>query len=247
MAIHPDDARPGVLLVGNGAGFLPSVVRALEEDGFRVTCTHSGREALAQQQMDEPAVVVVDLNLGDIHAPALCHQVRARSSVPILILGPRNGRGDSVLTACLAQGADSALLDPNDPDLVRAQLHAQLRRARDYRQSEATGTVLESGRLRIDLAAREVLLDGEHLTLTRKEFDLLTTLALNENRVMRYCDLLKQVWGYEQCCRTRTLQVHINHLRAKIEADPRNPQIIVTVSGIGYKLRRSPGSNGVGA
>jgi len=238
MAPDAEAAKPGVLVVGNGAGLLPPVVHALEEDGFRVCRAHSAREALAQRRIEEPSVVVVDLSLGDVDAPALCHQMRARSSVPIVVLGPRNGRGDSVLTACLTQGADAALLDPRDPDLVRAQLRAQLRRAREYAHHQATGGVLDLGRLRIDLAAREVLVEGEPVALTRKEFDLLATLALNQNRVMRCCDLLKQVWGYEECCRTRTLQIHINRLRAKIEADPHNPQIIVTVSGIGYKLRR---------
>jgi DNA-binding response OmpR family regulator len=241
VCIMPSDVetgKPRVLLVGNNAGLLPSVAHALEEDGFAVLRAHSGHEALARQQMDEPGVVVVDLELGDVDAPALCHQMRTRSAVPIVIVGPRNGQGDAAITACLAQGADAALVEPDSPDLVRAQLHAQLRRARDYGRGQAARSILDLGGLKIDRTAREVLIDGHAVTLTRKEFDLLTTLALNENRVMRCGDLLKEVWGYEECCRTRTLQIHIHRLRTKIEADAHSPQIIVTVCGVGYKLRR---------
>jgi two-component system response regulator RegX3 len=227
-----------LLLVGSDAGSAAPLGTVLDHDGFECFPAYSREEALAQLEAVRPDAVLVDLDSLDGTASGLCREIRAQSAVPIVVLSRAPANNDAALADCLDQGADTLLLDPTDVALVRAQLRAQLRRVHEYAIRPRPGVILDRGRLRINVSGREVFLDGRLLRLSPKEFDLLTALAINEGRVMRSSELLKQVWGYDRCCRTRTLQTHVSRLRSQIEVASRNPQVIVTVTSVGYKFHR---------
>ncbi len=227
-----------LLLLGSDAGTAAPPGTALDRDGFECFPAHSRDEALAQLGAVRPEALLVDLASLDGTASGLCREIRSQSAVPIVVLSRAQAKNDYALADCLDQGADTLLLDPTDVALVRAQLRAQLRRVQEYAIRTRPGVILDRGRLTINVSGREVFLDGRLLRLSPKEFDLLTALAVNEGRVLQSSELLKQVWGYDRCCRTRTLQTHVSRLRSQIEVDPRNPRVILTVTSVGYKFHR---------
>ena len=233
------EAKPRLLLlVGSDAGSAEPLGTVLGGDGFECFPAHSREEALAQLEAVRPDAVLVDLDTLDGTASGLCREIRSQSAVPIVVLSRAHPSHEGALADCLDEGADTLLLDLTDVALVRAQLRAQLRRVQEYAIRPRPGVILDRGRLQINVSGREVSLDGRLLRLSPKEFDLLTALAVNEGRVMRSSELLKQVWGYDRCCRTRTLPTHISRLRSQIEADPRSPRVILTVTSVGYKFHR---------
>jgi DNA-binding response OmpR family regulator len=227
-----------VLVIGKNSDTVCDTAAILQAEGWECTRLEKGKEALAQIDDLMPDLVVVQTGVLDMPPSEVCARVRAATPAPVAVVNVDGRDGDREALVCLGRGADVYLESPMDPDLLVAQVRAQLRRATQYCGPSHSRGVLDCGELQIDLDARTVLLRDEQVPMTCKEFDLLSALAIHEGHVMQASDLLKQVWGYAKDCRTRTLEVHICRLRSKLEIDPSDPQIILTVPCVGYRFSR---------
>lgn len=208
--------------------------RVLRERGYRVTVCRDGRSALERLREEDYGLLVLDLILPDIDGFDVCRQMRYHSHIPVLVL---TGRGEVIdRIVGLEVGADDYVVKPIGAEELIGRIEALLRRSEDYTLREQAEPAWELGELYLDRERHEVLLGGQPVHLTPKEYDLLCVLAEQRGSVVRSAHLLMRVWGYDAAIRTRTLDVHIGRLRAKLEADPRRPRTIVTVPGVGYKL-----------
>ncbi len=208
------------------------VARYLRREGFRVKVAADGASALALAAADEPRLVVLDLMLPDMDGLEVCRQLRAQSSVPILILTAKGAEADEVLG--LGLGADDYLSKPLRPGALVARVKALLRRTGP--DGAAGSAPLRYDGLAIDPRARRVTHDDTLLALTAKEFDLLLFLARHPGEVFSREQLLDRVWDYTFVGEGSTVTVHVRRLREKIEPDPLHPRYIKTVWGVGYKL-----------
>jgi len=206
----------------------------LEREGYQVEGVDCGQDALSLMATFNPDVIVLDLMLPDIDGFEVCRQIRTKSDVPILMLTARKDDVDKIVG--LELGADDYLTKPFNPREMVARVRAILRR---YQTGLKPGEILEAGGLRIDLSRHEVTANGEPVTLRTKEFALLTTFAQNLGIVLSREKLLELVWGYDYYGETRTVDVHINHLREKIG---KSGIQIETVRGAGYKMTVAEGS-----
>ena len=200
----------------------------LQQDGYRVETASSGSDALAKVGTTKPALVVLDLMLPDIDGFEVCREIRKKSDVPILMLTARKEDIDKIVG--LELGADDYLTKPFNPRELVARVKAILRR---YQAGLSPGKAIEVADLRVDLSQHEATVAGQPLRLRTKEFALLATLAQSLGRVMTREQLLQMVWGFDYYGETRTVDVHINHLRGKIAGSGAS---IETVRGIGYKM-----------
>ena len=209
------------------------LVRAyLERDGYAVLLADSGQMALQVAARVRPDLVVLDLMLPDLAGEEVARSLRAISEVPIVMLTAKATEEDRV--AGLRMGADDYLVKPFSPRELAARVEAVLRRARGA--AADTRLSLDRGRLVIDREAREVCLDGETLSLTRSEFDLVHALATRPGRVWSRYELVTRVQGYDYEGYERTIDAHVKNLRRKLGEDPRHPRYVLTVPGVGYKL-----------
>lgn len=202
----------------------------LQKEGFDVVCAFDGPGAVETVRQAAPALVVLDLMLPGMSGYEVCKAVRAESNVPIIMLTARDEDVDKIVG--LELGADDYLTKPFNPRELVARVKAILRRA-DAAQAPIPASVIRVGALHIDKARREVHVAGRELVLRTKEFDLLSTLAENAGIVLTREQLLDRVWGYDFYGETRTVDVHVQHVRAKL-AD--SGLAIRTVRGVGYKL-----------
>ncbi len=206
----------------------------LEKEGYTVELAGSGLDALSKLETAKPALVILDIMLPDTDGFEVCRQIRSRSEVPVLMLTARKDDIDKILG--LELGADDYLTKPFNPRELVARVKAVLRR---YAAGQKPGKLIEAGNLKIDAARREVLIDGSAIKLRTKEFDLLMVLAQNFGVVMTRERLLEIVWETDYYGETRTVDIHVNHVRDKIAgADV----AIETVRGVGYKLTNKAGS-----
>jgi two-component system response regulator MtrA len=196
--------------------------------GFEVDLVNRGDEAMQLFRAQNPDLVLLDVMLPGIDGIEVARQMRAESMVPIVMLTAKGDTQDVVLG--LEAGADDYMVKPFEPSELVARIKVRLRRA----PAESTDS-LQLGRVKIDQVAHTINRDGKIIPLTRLEFDLLVALAKEPGRVFTREALLSEVWGYQHATDTRLVNVHIQRLRAKIEFDPENPELIVTVRGIGYK------------
>ena len=209
------------------------LVRAyLERDGYAVLLADSGQMALQVAARVRPDLVVLDLMLPDLAGEEVARSLRAISEVPIVMLTAKATEEDRV--AGLRMGADDYLVKPFSPRELAARVEAVLRRA--CGGAADTRLSLDRGRLVIDREAREVCLDGETLSLTRSEFDLVHALATRPGRVWSRYELVTRVQGYDYEGYERTIDAHVKNLRRKLGEDPRHPRYVLTVPGVGYKL-----------
>jgi DNA-binding response OmpR family regulator len=217
-----------VLVVDDEQHIIDLARMYLEQDGFTVKQALDGAEALRQVRDLKPAVVVLDLMLPEIDGWEVCRRVRESSDVPIIMLTARSDDVDKIVG--LELGADDYLTKPFNPRELVARVKAILRR---YDRSIQPGTVLHLGDLTVDPSSREVTLGLQSLQLRTKEFDLLYTLAQHRGQVLTREQLLDLVWGYDFYGETRTIDVHVAHLRKKLSGGSVE---IETVRGVGYKL-----------
>jgi DNA-binding response OmpR family regulator len=222
-------ANHTILVVDDEANIRELARLYLEKDGFDVVTAVDGTQALAYVRHDPPALIVLDLMLPGVDGWDVCRQVRATSDLPILMLTARDEDVDKIVG--LELGADDYMTKPFNPRELVARVKAILRRADGGRSAE--GAVRASGNVRLDPAAREVSVGGRPVALRNKEFDLLLALLDHPNIVLSREQLLDIVWGYEYYGRTRTVDVHIAHLRDKLAG---SNVVIETVWGQGYKL-----------
>ncbi len=223
--------QPTILVVDDEATVLDVVCRYLERDGFSVRTAATGPEAMALIDAAAPDLIVLDLMLPGIAGEEICRRVRAQSDVPIIMLTARGREGERLLG--LELGADDYMVKPFSPRELVARVKAVLRRS--GMANAASGT-LAAGNLEIDPTERTVVRDGEPLSLTAKEFDLLHFLASHRGQVFGREQLLEEVWGWDFDGDASTVTVHIRRLRVKIEPDAQRPRYLKTVWSVGYKF-----------
>jgi DNA-binding response OmpR family regulator len=220
-----------ILVVEDDPTVAEVVARYLERDGHRVECVGDGAEALRRALSDPPDLLVLDLMLPKLDGLAVCRKLRERWPVPVIMLTALGEEIDRV--AGLETGADDYVTKPFSPRELALRVQSVLRRARGASMPAGTG-VLRDGDLVVDAGAHEVRLDGEQVTLTAREFDLLAHLMRNPRQAFSRSTLLDQVWGWS-FGDSSTVTVHVRRLREKIEPDPTAPRRIVTVWGVGYR------------
>ena len=217
-----------ILVVDDEISIQELVRLYLENEGFRVESAGSGKEALERIDVVKPSLVVLDIMLPDMNGLDVCRELRQRADVPVLMLTARKDDIDKILG--LEMGADDYLTKPFNPRELVARIRAVLRRSGS---GQRPGKLIEAGNLHIDLARREVTVAGTPAKLRTKEFELLAALAQNFGIVLTRERLLEMIWETDYYGQTRTVDMHINHVRDKIaEADVE----IETVRGVGYKL-----------
>ena len=226
-----------ILLVDDDEAVRKLLSFPLERDGYEVIQAADGVEALERFGETPVDLVVLDLMLPKLDGLEVCKQLRARSSVPIIMLTARDDELDKVLG--LELGADDYVTKPFSIREFRSRTRALLRRARAPRHepTDAEGQVIAHDGLVIDLPRRAVVVDGKSVQLTFVEFELLARLAARPGRVFSRRMLLEALWGSAEFRDPRTIDVHVRHLREKLERDSRNPELILTVRSVGYRFR----------
>ena len=229
----PDSST--ILLVDDEDAVQKLLAYPLERDGFRVIQARDGEEALEQFEREHVDLVVLDLMLPKRDGLEVCKRLRAGSAVPIIMLTARDDELDKVLG--LELGADDYITKPFSIREFRSRVRALLRRAATARPEDSQEQIEANG-LRIDLARREVFVHDRPVPqLTYVEFELLRTLASHAGRVYTREQLLQALWGGSEYREPRTIDVHVRHLREKLERDPHEPEFILTVRGVGYRFR----------
>ena len=196
--------------------------------GYEVDLVSRGDEVLPIFTAQNPDLILLDVMLPGLSGVEVCKLIREKSMVPIVMLSARGDKQDVV--AGLEAGADDYMVKPFDPSELVARMKVRLRRT-----TTDISTDLKIGNIKIDQIEHSIIRDGEVIALTRLEFDLLVALAKEPGRVFSREALLSEVWGYRPATDTRLVNVHVQRLRAKVEVDPENPSIILTVRGVGYK------------
>jgi len=232
--VSDNDANKKVVVIDDERSVRDVVRGYLERDGYLVYAAGDGAEGLALAERVMPALIILDLMLPDVSGEQICHRVRARSDVPILMLTAKSGEDERV--AGLTLGADDYLTKPFSPRELVARVRAILRRAGGPETPLVEKLSFDDGRLVIDTVEREVLVDGAPVGLTPNEYKLLVALARYPGRVYSRFELIDLVQGYDFEGFERTIDVHVKNLRRKIEADPRHPRYVETVFGAGYRL-----------
>jgi len=221
-----------LLVVDDEPNILALAKLYLEQEGYRVEGVGNGKDALSKMSSIKPSLIVLDIMLPDIDGFEVCREIRKKSDVPILMLTARKEDIDKIVG--LELGADDYITKPFNPRELVARVKAILRR---YKAGLKSGEAIEVGNLRIDPARREATIGGQPLRLRTKEFDLLATLAQNLGVVLTRDRLLEIVWETDYYGETRTVDIHINHLRDKLSGANVS---IETVRGIGYKMILQP-------
>lgn len=213
----------------------------LQRDGFIVHAAHNGEDALAMAEQLVPDLIILDVSLGHMDGIEICRTMRmgACADVPILFLSCKSE--DQDIIRGLSEGGDDYITKPFSPSqlVARVQAHIRRRRTRERSSEEPAGILSYSG-LEIDFRSLEVRLDGERLALSVKEFELLSVLAKQPNRVFPLDELYRRVWQTDSMGDTRTLMVHVSNLRKKLESDPSRPRWVQTVRGFGYRFTPDP-------
>jgi two-component system, OmpR family, response regulator RegX3 len=221
-----------ILVVEDEESFSDALSFMLRREGFEVVIATNGHEALQLVDRHGPDLVLLDLMLPGISGTEVCRQIRMTSSVPIIMLTAKDGEVDKVVG--LELGADDYVTKPFSSRELLARVRAVLRRQGE--PEELLPLVVESGPVRLDVDRHIVAVRGSVVPMPLKEFDLLEMLVRNSGRVLTRAQLIDRVWGADYVGDTKTLDVHIKRLRAKIEVDPANPVHITTVRGLGYKF-----------
>ena len=221
-----------ILVVEDDANLLRTLEYNLHREGHQVVTATDGIEAVEMARREKPALIILDVMLPEMSGFEVCRILREDMTIPILMLTARDDETDRVIG--LDVGADDYVTKPFGMRELMARVRAMLRRA-GMDVTSATD-LLRSGDIEIDAARHRVSLRGRELSLTPKEYDLLTFLARNKGLVFSREQLLERVWGYDFAGDTRTVDVHVRWLRQKIEDDPGHPTRLVTVRGAGYKL-----------
>ena len=225
---------PRILVVEDDPTVSEVVTRYLEREGFVVEVAYDGAVGLERARADPPELVVLDVMVPSLDGFELCRRLRATAPVPVIMLTARGEEADRIVG--LELGADDYMSKPFSPRELTARIKAVLRRAGG---SVAAGggepTVLQAGSLEVDTVAHEARRDGDLVSLTSREFDLLVHLMRHPRRAFRREQLLEQVWGFAYGD-TSTVTVHVRRLREKVELDPADPRHVRTVWGVGYRF-----------
>ncbi len=205
----------------------------LTKEGYSIVTARDGKEALEKFDQSSPDLILLDLMLPEISGTQVCRQIRSKSSVPIIMLTAKDTEVDKVVG--LELGADDYIVKPYSKAELVARIKAVLRRQNNESVSSDLG-LITAGPVSIDIDRHLVTINGSTISLPLKEFELLEFLARNKGRVLTRTQLIDRVWGSDYFGDTKTLDVHVKRLRAKIEKDPANPVYIQTIRGLGYKF-----------
>ncbi|GAB07160.1 response regulator [Gordonia amarae] len=223
-----------VLIVEDEEALADPLAFLLRKEGFEASVINDGAQALAAFDRINPDIVLLDVMLPGMSGTEICRALRAKSGVPVIMVTARDSEIDKVVG--LELGADDYVTKPYSARELIARIRAVLRRGGDPADDETAVVVLEAGPVRMDVDRHTVAVNGDPITLPLKEFDLLEYLMRNAGRVLTRGQLIDRVWGADYVGDTKTLDVHVKRLRAKIEPDPGSPKHLVTVRGLGYKL-----------
>jgi two-component system response regulator RegX3 len=222
-----------ILVVEDEETLAEAISFLLSKEGFEVEIAEDGPAAIAAFEKNGADLILLDLMLPGLSGTEVCRQIRAKSSVPIIMLTAKDSEIDKVVG--LEIGADDYVTKPYSSRELIARIRAVLRRGETGDATSADG-VLSVGPIRLDSDRHVISVNGEQVALPLKEFELLEFLMRNSGRVLTRMQLIDRVWGSDYVGDTKTLDVHIKRLRAKVEKDPANPELIQTVRGMGYKL-----------
>jgi two-component system response regulator RegX3 len=231
---------PLILVVDDEQSYRDALSVALQREGFSVDTAADGVEAIDRFEASRPSLVLLDVMLPKVSGIDVCREIRSRSRVPIIMVTARNAEIDAVVG--LEVGADDYVSKPFRLRELIARVRAALRRipSNDDDDEISSVEVLEVGDVRIDPGRHEAYVRNQAIALPLKEFELLELLVANAGRVLTRDVLIDRIWGPNYFGDTKTLDVHIKRLRAKVETDPGNPTRIVTVRGVGYRYERPP-------
>jgi two-component system response regulator RegX3 len=220
-----------VLVVEDEESYADALSYLLRKEGYDVSLAATGPDALAEFDRNGADIVLLDLMLPGLPGTEVCRQIRAVSSVPVIMVSAKDDEVDKIVG--LELGADDYVTKPYSPRELVARIRAVLRRGTEPDLAPMT---LEAGSVRMDVERHVVTVDGEAQRLPLKEFELLELFLRNPGRVLTRGQLIDRVWGSDYVGDTKTLDVHVKRLRAKLEPDPSHPTLLVTVRGLGYKL-----------
>ena len=223
-----------VLVVEDEESISDPLSYLLRQEGFEVAVAATGPEGIAEFDRGGADIVLLDLMLPGLSGTEVCRALRAKSSVPVIMLTARDSEIDKVVG--LELGADDYITKPFSTRELIARVRAVLRRGSETEDEGKGKGTLEAGPVRMDIERHVVTVEGRQLALPLKEFELLEMLLRNSGRVLTRGQLIDRVWGADYVGDTKTLDVHVKRLRAKIEPDPGSPQHLVTVRGLGYKF-----------
>lgn len=225
-------AKPQILVIDDEKQILRALRTILSQQNYQVTTTGTGEEGLALATAVQPDIIILDLGLPDMTGVEVCQQLREWTDIPVIVLSAHDSEAEKV--AALDAGADDYLTKPFGVDELLARVRVALRhRSKSAGMKSSTISV---GSLAIDLANHLVTRNGELVKLTATEYKLLAYLAGNAGRVLTHQSILNHVWGYAEGSQMEYLRVYIRQLRQKLEENPRNPQLILTESGVGYRF-----------
>src|SRR5277367_5727040 len=227
------DKRINILLVEDEESFVDALTIGLDREGFDVAVARDGQQAMALFGKETFDVILLDLMLPKMSGLDVCRSIRAGSEVPIIVVSAKGEEVDMVLM--LEIGADDYVTKPYRLRELVARIRAVLRRRESHENAMASDDEITLGPIRMDIDARRCYVNGEEIKLRKKEFALLRLLLENPGRVLTREVLIDRVWGSDYVGDTKTLDVHIKRLRSLIEDEPKNPEHITTVRGVGYR------------
>ena len=223
-----------VLIVEDEISFSDALAFLLKKESYEVEVAVNGAEAIERFQTFNPDLILLDLMIPEVSGTEVCRVIRSTSQVPIIMLTAKDSEIDKVVG--LELGADDYVTKPYSSRELLARMKAVMRRNSGDNAALEEGALLTAGSVRMDLDKHQVTVNSVAVTFPLKEFELLEFLMRNSGRVLTRSQLIDRVWGNDYFGDTKTLDVHIKRLRAKIEEDPANPKIIHTIRGLGYKL-----------
>lgn len=223
-----------VLIVEDEPSFAEALVVGLERERFRVAVATDGPSALERFDHLDPDIVLLDVMLPGMSGLDVCRELRLRSTVPIVMVTAKSSEVDAVVG--LELGADDYIAKPYRLRELIARIRALLRRSEFREKNPEVARRIDAGDVVIDIERHEVIVRGSTMTMPLREFELLALLAAHPGRVLTRDHLISRLWGADYVGDTKTLDTHIKRLRAKVEADPQEPERIVTIRGVGYKF-----------
>lgn len=223
-----------ILIVEDEVALSEPLAFLLEREGYQVTVAESGTKALELFHDRTTDLVLLDLMLPGMSGTDVCRQIRTKSQVPIIMLTAKAGEVDVVVG--LELGADDYVTKPYSSRELLARMKAVLRRRTDADSDDEAGSILMSGPVSLDIDRHTLHVNGELTPMPLKEFELLEYLMSNEGRVLTRGQLIDRVWGTDYFGDTKTLDVHIKRIRSRIEVDPKEPEMLQTVRGLGYRF-----------
>jgi len=223
-----------VLIVEDEVSFSDALAYLLKKESYEVEVAVNGAEAIERFQTFTPDLILLDLMIPEVSGTEVCRVIRSTSQVPIIMLTAKDSEIDKVVG--LELGADDYVTKPYSSRELLARMKAVMRRNSGDSAGLEEGALLTAGSVRMDIDKHQVTVNSVAVTFPLKEFELLEFLMRNSGRVLTRSQLIDRVWGNDYFGDTKTLDVHIKRLRAKIEEDPANPKIIHTIRGLGYKL-----------